>query len=348
MLIAVPAIAAMVALTSQDTFAVVDVDAADSLMGLGGQVTRQLLEGATALSLNTLTPDQLRAQLTAEKYQALRKCHESTACVAQALGSAPITRVITGQLTRDERSYLLKLWHHDLKAMTVVADVDRAVLIAARRFQKDVEQAVPPLLRGEKEARGTLTITCNVATAQISVNGEFLGTSPVTLARRPGKYEVKVEKNKYLPVTRLVAIEANQESSENIKLLLIPGQVPDEPLASPGGAKSVSQQGSAAAGATLSAPTWLFGALTVAAGASASIFGVLARTQSSTLLASFDEAMQVSTSTRAQALEQNRNAVIANVSFVALGAFAVATVVFLIIDLAVPKDPVVSGSKGAP
>ncbi len=334
----------MVALTSQPTFAVVDVDAADSLMGLGGQVTRQLLEGATALSLTTLTPDQLRPQLTAEKYQALRKCHESTGCVAQALGSVPVTRVITGQLTRDDRSYLLKLWHHDLEAMTVVADVDRAVLIAARRFQKDVEQAVPPLLRGEKEARGTVTITCNIATAQISVNGQFLGTSPVTLTRRPGKYEVKVEKNKYLPVTRLVAIEANQANAEDIKLLLIPGQVPDEPLASPGTAATVVPEG---AGVSLSAPSWLFGALTVAAGASASIFGVLARSQSSTLLASFDDAMQVSTSTRAQALEQNRNAVIANVSFIALGAFAVATVVFLIIDLAAPKDGAAS-PKGAP
>jgi hypothetical protein len=37
--------------------------------------------------------------------------------------------------------------------------------------------------------------------------------------------------------------------------------------------------------------------------------------------------------TRAEALEQNRNALIANVAFVALGVAAATTVVFLLIDL---------------
>ncbi len=335
MISAVPALLSMLAISAAENFAVVDVDAADAMMGLGAQVTRQLVEGAEAQKLDALTPDQLRAKLTPEKYTALKKCRDNPACVAQALTGTAITRVITGSLSRDEKHYLLKLWHHDVKSSTIVCDVDRSVLIAARRFQKDVEQAVPPLLRGEREARGTLIIDANVPTAQISVNGEFIGTPPVTMTVKPGKYEVKIEKNKYLPVSRLFTVEANQTTTEKIKLLLIPGQTADEELAP----KLVAKKADEAAGVSLSIPTWVLGGVTIAAGLSASIFGILAGRAEASLRGGLDEMTGVYQGTRAQALEQNRNALIANVSFIALGVAAVATAVFLILDLVSHAEP---------
>ncbi|MDP1922028.1 MAG: PEGA domain-containing protein [Myxococcales bacterium] len=335
MISAVPALLSMLAISAAENFAIVDVDAADAMMGLGAQVTRQLVEGAEAQKLHALTPDQLRAQLTPEKYAALKKCRDNPACVAQALSGTAITRVITGSLSRDEKHYLLKLWHHDVKGSTIVCDVDRSVLIAARRFQKDVEQAVPPLLRGEREARGTLIIDTNVPTAQISVNGEFIGTPPVTMTVKPGKYEVKIEKNKYLPVARLFTVEANQTTSEKIKLLLIPGQTADDELAP----KLVAKKADEAAGVSLSIPTWVFGGVTIAAGLSASIFGILAGRAETSLRGGLDEMTGVYQGTRAQALEQNRNALIANVSFIALAVAAVATAVFLILDLVSHAEP---------
>lgn len=335
MISAVPALLSMLAISAGENFAIVDVDAADAMMGLGAQVTRQLVEGAESQKLHALTPDQLRAQLTPEKYAALKKCRDNPACVAQALSGTPITRVITGSLARDEKHYLLKLWHHDVKNSTLVCDVDRSVLIAARRFQKDVEQAVPPLLRGEREARGTLIIDTNVPTAQISVNGEFIGTPPVTMTVKPGKYEVKIEKNKYLPVARLVTVEANQTTTEKIKLLLIPGQTADDELAP----KLVAKKADEAAGVSLSIPTWVFGGVTIATGLSASIFGILAGRAEASLRGGLDEMTGVYQGTRAQALEQNRNALVANVSFAALGVAAVATAVFLILDLVSHAEP---------
>jgi hypothetical protein len=338
MIMVVPALVSLMAVSAAgDTWALVEVDAADAMMGLGAQVTRQLVEGAQAQHLNALGPEQVRGLLTPEKYAALKKCRDSVACVSSAVAGTPITRVVTGSLTRDEKNYLLKLWHHDVKGGALVCDVDRAVLIAARRLQKDVEQAVPPLLRGEREARGSLVIECNVATAQISVNGEFMGTSPVTMSVKPGKYEVKVEKARYLPMNKLLTVEANQTTKEVVKLLLIPGQTPEEnevpKLAGP------DQPAAATAGGVrLSAPTWIFGGVTVATGVAAGIFAGLAAHQSSTLLAGLDAPTGVYTGTRAQALEQNRNALVANVSFVALGVAAAATVVFLIIDLVSGDD----------
>ncbi|MCA3012214.1 MAG: PEGA domain-containing protein [Myxococcaceae bacterium] len=335
---AVSAFTAAVALAT-GPIAIVDVDAPDAMMGLGAQVTRQLVDGAAPAGVQAMAPDQLRALLPPDKYLALRKCRESTPCVANALAGTSIHRVVTGALSRDERNYLVKLWHHDVKALTLVCDVNRSILIAGRRLQKDVEQAVPGLLRGEREARGTLIIETTVPNAQLSVNGEFVGSPPVTLTLKPGKYEVKLEKNKYLPVTRLVAVEANQTVTETLKLLLMPGQQPDEdPAVRP---SSPGPRAAEPAGRSLSAPTWLFGALTLATGAATGAFAGLAEGQRARLLGGLDAMTGVYAGTRAQALEQNRNALIANVGLVALGVAAAATVVFLIIDLLndAPEQP---------
>lgn len=344
MITAVPALLTLLTVSAGETWAIAEVDAADAMMGLGAQVTRELLEQAEAQKLKALTPDQLRTMMPPERYAALRKCRDSSACVAQALAGTPVTRMITGALQRDERNYLLRLWHHDVKNGTIVCDVDRAILIAARRFQKNVEQAVPPFLRGEREARGTLVVESNVSTAQVSVNGDFVGTPPVSLTLKPGKYEVKVERNKYLPVTRLVAVEANQKTTEVVKLLLVPGQIPDEDLMPKLVAKNGGDTPQQRA-LTLSAPTWISGSVAVAAGVSAAIFGAISRKQESTLLGGLDATTGVYQGTRAQALEQNRNALVANVSFIALGVAALATAVFLLIDVLTDDAPAPAPAK---
>jgi hypothetical protein len=341
MLSAVPALLSMLAISAAENFAVVDVDAVDAMMGLGAQVTRQLIDGAKTERLIALTPDQIRTQLTPEKYGVLKKCRDNTACVAQALAGTAITRVITGSLSRDEKHYLLKLWHHDVKNSKLVCSVDRAVLIAARRFQKDVEQAVPGLLRGEQEARGTLIIDSNVSTAQIWVNGELVGTPPITMTVKPGKYEVKIERNKYLPVSRLLTVEANQTTTETIKLLLIPGQVADDELTP----KRLVKKTDEPRARSFLVPTWVAGSATIAAGIGASVFGILARRAETSLRGGFDEAAGFYQGTRAQALEQNRDALIANVAFVALGVAAVATAVFILIDFVSSSLP--SASTGS-
>lgn len=309
--------------------AIVDVDAPDLMMGLGAQVTRALISEAQAQKLDVVLPDQLRAQLDARRYESLKKCGGKVACVAQELEGLGVQRAVLGQLSRDERNYLLKLWLIDVSAMTVIADVDRSVLIAARRFQKDVEQAVPPLLRGEREARGTLVIEANLADAQLTLNGEFSGTPPSKLTLKPGKYEVKIERKKYLPITRLVAVEANQETKVVFKLLLIPGQIPDDQIVP---ALARKQEAAQAPTLQLSALTWILGGAAVAAGGTGLAFGLVARSQERALIAGYDPQTELYQGTRAQALEQNRNALVANVAFGVAGAALVGAVISGIVD----------------
>lgn len=327
------------ALTAGPTLAIVDVDSPDMMMGLGAQVTRAIVKEAQAQKVTLVLPDELRRRLDPKKYEQLRKCGGKPACAANELSGQGLERVVLGSLTRDEKSYLLKLWLIDLEKLEVIADVDRAVLIAARRLEKDVEQAVPPLLRGEREARGTLVITCNVPTAQVSLNGEFLGTPPQKLSLKPGKYEVKVERAKYLPVTRLFGVEANQTTTADVKLLLMPGQVPDEEVVP----KLADAKPDGAGGqVTLSPLTFVLGGVTIAAAGTGLAFGLIAHGQEATLRGGYDLTTDTWAGTRAQALEQNRNALIANVSFGVAGAALVGTVISLVVDATHPAPVQVS------
>lgn len=314
--------------TAANPIAIVDVDAPDLMMGLGSQVTRALVSEAQAQKLDVMLPEQLREKMDARRYDSLKKCGGNAACVAQELEGLGVKRAVVGKLSRDERNYLLKLWLIDVSDLTVIADVDRAILIAARRFEKDLEQAVPPLLRGEREARGTLQLTVNLADAQVSLNGEFVGTPPLTLTLKPGKYELKLERKKYLPITRLVAVEANQETKVELKLLLIPGQVPDEQVVP----ALTKKQDSAGQPLQLSALTWVLGGAAVAVGGTGLVFGVIARGQERTLREGHDPALNLFQGTRAQALEQNRNATIANVAFGVAGGALIGAVISGIVD----------------
>ena len=308
--------------------AIIDVDAPELMMGLGAQVTRAIVTEAQAQKLDVMLPDQVREKMDARRYEALKKCGGRAACVAQELESLGVKRAVLGQLTRDERNYVLKLWLIDVPGMAVIADVDRSILIAARRFQKDVEQAVPPLLRGEREARGTLEVQVNLSDAQLTLNGEFAGTPPLKLTLKPGKYELKVERKKYLPITRLVAVEANQATRVELKLLLIPGQVADDQLIP----TLTKKPDETAPPLQLSALTWLLGGASIAAGATGLTFGLIARSQERTLREGYDATNDLFQGTRAQALEQNRNAVVANVAFAVAGGALIGAVISGIVD----------------
>lgn len=343
-----PALAVAALLAAAPKVAIVEVDAPDLMMGLGAQVTRALVAEAEAQHLELLTPEALRAQLDAKKYEQLRKCGGKAACVAQGVEGLDVERVVMGSLSRDEKYYLLKLWLLDVKKLEVIADVDRPILIASRRFQKDVEQAVPPFLRGEQEARGTLVVEANLPDAMVTLNGEFLGAPPLTHVLRPGKHEVKIERKKYLPITRLVDIEANKETKVFFKLLLIPGQIPDDQVV-PALPKKKGDEAAASAPLHLSALTWVLGGAAIAAGGVGLGFGVAARGQQRTLTEGYDAERDTYAGTRAQALEQNTTALVANLSFGVAGAALVGAIISGIVDgtrPAVQVTPAVS-STGA-
>lgn len=327
----------LLTLAAPPKLAVVELDSPE-LTGLSMQVAHVLEVEAKAQGYEVAPAQELRAGFDARAWDSLKKCGGNGVCASSALRGKGFTRAVLGSLGRDEKNYLLKLWLVDVETGSVIADVDRAILIAARRFQKDVEQAVPPLLRGESEARGTLVLTSNVTNAQLFLNGALQGTGEVTLRLKPGKYEVRAERNKYLSTTRLVNVEANQETREELRLLLKPGETPDAPVA----AAPMKKTDEVAPPVSVSPATWVLGGLAVAAGGLGLGFGIVARKQEDGLRASYDAATQTYAGTRKTALEQNRNALIADISFGVAGAAAISAVVVGIVSASSSAKPAVT------
>ncbi|MBL9039205.1 MAG: PEGA domain-containing protein [Archangium sp.] len=353
MTVLVPALVASLAAAPANMLAVVDVDAPDSMQGLASQVTRAITDGAAAMQLPLLSPDAVRTALTEPKYATLRRCGGAPACAAQFAPALGVTRLVLGSLTRDDKHYLLRLWLIDTERLEVVADVDRQVLIAARRLQRDVEQAVPPLLRGEREARGTLRVTCAIPNVRVSIDGEAHGSPPVEVQLKPGKHTVRVEKTKYLTVNRLVTVEADQRTDEDIRLLLTPGEIDDD-VPVPGLPKERTAEAAAPPASQrsggVSVLTWVWSGATVAALGVGIAFAVQAGVADSDLSRGFNPTTGVYAGTRRQALTAQSNALVANIGYGAAAALGIGAVISLVVDLtsdgAVQASPT-AGTTGA-
>lgn len=309
------------------TLAVVDVHSPPSMMGIAAQVTQAILSAAREQGYQVIAPETLRAELGAKTYEELQKCGGQPICVATRLGRSGAERIVLGTLSRDEKNYLVRLWLLDVGAQSVVAEVDRPILIASRRLMQDVNAAVPGLLRGEREARGRLTVSVNVRGPEVLVDGLPRGTAPLTLELKPGKHEIRVEKRRYLPVDRLVTIEANQTTTEEVRLLLKPGEQPEEDAPAP----AVAREAGAGGGWKVPTGVWVAAGVAAAAGGAGAYFGLTARDLERRLEQGYDPDRDLYQGTRQQALTARQQALWANVSFAAAGvALATGAVLMLL------------------
>jgi hypothetical protein len=196
--------------------------------------------------------------------------------------------------------------------------VDRSIPIAARRLMADVKLAVPDLLRGKKEARGTLKLAANVPNATAFVDGNAAGNTPVTVELKPGKHELRLEKKAFLPVTRFVTVVANAVTEEEIRLTQIPGETSEEQQVP----NLVAQKpaGGGDSGFRVPGSAWIaLGAGAAAAGVGVA-FGSIALHNQQQLQDGFNPATQIYAGTRAQALSGKQDAIIANVAYGVAGA----------------------------
>jgi hypothetical protein len=251
--------------------------------------------------------------------------------VANRLADVPADRAVVGSLNRDEKSYLLRLFLIDLQAREVISTVERSILIASRRLIPDASEAIPPLLKGEREAKGTLKVTTNVAEAAVTVNGEPAGVAPVTLQLKPGKHTVRLEKRSYLPVERLVTVEANQTAEEEFRLLLAPGERPPEEL-EPRVAKAPAAAPQDSGALRVPAVAWAGYVAALGAGGGAIYFGSRAQRADALLKSNYDANAGVYHQPRTLALEGRRDALVANVLFGVAGVALGTAVTFTILE----------------
>lgn len=310
---------------------VVGLASPTAMTSLAAQVSQRIVAAAQKQGFKVVPPAELSARLGPESYAQLQQCEGKLGCVTQQL-SAGKAWVAVGVLSRNERSYLLRLWLLDPSRNRVVAEVDRAILIASRRLVLDAEEAIPRLLRGEREAVGRLELSSNVSRAELWLDGVPSGATPATLMLKPGKYKVRLEKPSYMPVERLVTVEAEKTTREEIRLVLLPNARPEGDELPP----LVATQAPGAGPSASLVPTasWILGGVAVAAGGAGTYFGLRARAADERLQAGYDSAAQTWSGTRREALEARRDALYANVL---LGTATAALVSGIVVAFTAPS-----------
>lgn len=316
------------------------------MQGLAVLLTQKVLDTAHAQGVKVISPEELESFLGPKGTLALKQCGPTPACLAERLSDLPVNRVVVGTLGRDQSHYLVHFWLISLTPAATVAELDRSILIASRRLQSDVAAALPALLRGEQEVKGTLVLDSSVPGAAVSLDGEPLGQTPVTRLLKPGKHEVRVSHPGYYAVERLVTVEAGKTTQEVVRLVGVPGTAP-APLPPAETAAPV-----ASGGFRVPVAGWVALGLGVAAGGVGTWLAIQAHNNQNELLAGYNPANNTYQGFRSQALAGQNQATWANVCFGIASAGLLTWGVLTLIASSAPAEPhaslgVVAGPQGA-
>jgi hypothetical protein len=199
--------------------------------------------------------------------------------------------------------------------LSITSAVDKPILIASRRFVRDVEAVVPPFLRGEQEPLGMLKLSANIEGAEVILDGESIGLAPVARQVKTGKHQVQLQKSGYLPIARLVTVEAGASADEQFRLFREPGH---EDFPAVGGIAA----GSAGDHGALRVPwtAWLAAGVGVAAAGTGVALGLSARSIENNLRSGHDPALDTYAGSRSDAQLGRRNAHLANALYALAGA----------------------------
>jgi hypothetical protein len=326
--------------------AILEVSAPPNMQGLASQMTRQLLEAAHAEGLKIVPPEEVETFLGPKNSLALKQCGPTPACLSARLADLPVNRTVIGMLARDESHYLVHLWLIALSPPGQVAEVDRAILIASRRLQSDVAAALPAFLRGEQEAKGTLVLDSSVPHADVTLDGEPAGQTPLTRLLKPGKHELRVSHSGFYPVQRLVTVNAGQTTRDVVRLLAIPGTEPLA-LALPPPPAPVPEPVASSGGFRVPVAGWVTLGATVAVAGAGAFLAVAAHNNQTELLSGYNPARNSYQGFRSQALTGQHQALWANVCFGIAGAGLITFGALTWIASASPGAPSASLGVGA-
>jgi hypothetical protein len=158
---------------------------------LGDVVAR---EAARLGGFEVLGPDAVEARVGRAAYERLVDCAGDARCIAGAGAGLGADRFVGGVLAQGPSRYWLQISQVDVANGRLLAIVTREVPIAARRLTAEVATASRPVLRGEAEGMGAVLVTANVPQAEVRIDGERVGVTPVSRRYAPGKHLVHVSK----------------------------------------------------------------------------------------------------------------------------------------------------------
>jgi len=204
--------------------AVVPLDAPTELALLGRSLAEAVAqEAAKSGWLQVVSPAEVLAKLGPDGTAQAAQCGDSVACYVGPALRLGVDRIVGGWIDRNGNNYRFGLVNVDVKSSTAVARATREVPIASRRIRSDVVAAAGPLLRGEAAGSGTLAVITEVAGADVRIDDQAAGRTPLEARLTAGKHKVEVSQRGKVRVEPFwVDVPVGGRAEQRVRLFDIP------------------------------------------------------------------------------------------------------------------------------
>lgn len=181
-------------------------------------------EARLAPGFEVLGPDEVERKLGRAGMLGLVECGEAPRCLSERSKPLGVDRVVGGALSQTEESYQVLVVHVDARTARVLSTFEREVPIASRRLAAEVAGATPALLRGESGRRGVLEVVSDPPGAEVEIDGESAGRTPVRREMLPGKHSVRVTRSGYqVQEPAWVEVGPGRVTQHQARLFPLPG-----------------------------------------------------------------------------------------------------------------------------
>jgi len=187
-----------------------------------GIAKRLMDEMSKQTSLQLLGPDQTRTIYGDALDGAIVKCAGDAECIAkigQKVGASEVVLVGISELG----DVILTMQRIDVREKTVVTRVADSLAANATPSEDQLDGYLARLLApGDFVRYGMLDIVVNLAGASVTVGGEKKGLTPIEPLKlhAPATYQIRVEKDGYVPFTTKVALPPDGEIKVEAELSL--------------------------------------------------------------------------------------------------------------------------------
>jgi hypothetical protein len=187
-----------------------------------GIAKRLMEEMSKQTSLQLIGPDQTRTIYGDALDGALVRCAGDAECIAkigQKVGAAEVVLVGISELG----DVILTMQRIDVGGKTVVTRVADSLAASATPSEDQLDGYLARLLApGDFVRYGMLDIVVNLAGASVSVGGEKRGLTPIEPLKlhAPATYQIRVEKEGYVPFATKVALPPDGEIKVEAELSL--------------------------------------------------------------------------------------------------------------------------------
>ncbi len=181
-------------------------------------------------AFEVLGPDAVEERVGRRAYQRLVECAGDAVCLAEVELDLGADRIVGGQLLLLESAYEVRVAQVDRNSGKAIATFARVIPIASRRLVPDTAAASEALLRGEAEGTGAVFVSASTPKAEVKIDGEPAGFTPVTARLKPGKHKVEVEKAGFAkPEPRWVEVVNGDVADVDVKLTPVGPILEQEP-----------------------------------------------------------------------------------------------------------------------